>query len=142
MTWHGYMGIENLALNASQKADLITALRALGNQTGDQPNLISQFRARLDNEAAIFEAVFADDDLTIPAVKQYLAGHGLDVRTHVQSGAWVTSITLRPPGASWTAAQVAHLNDLPPGLRSPSKAGAVGASRPSNESLCDFVARE
>ena len=28
--WHGYFGIENLALNDSQRDTLVTALRALG----------------------------------------------------------------------------------------------------------------
>lgn len=73
MSWHGYIYLENIALNATQRANLVAALRALGNQTGNHPHLISQFGVRLDNEAAIFEAVFADNDLTVSRVKQYLA---------------------------------------------------------------------
>ena len=73
MSWHGYIFIENLALNNAQRGQLVTALRALGNQSGPHPNLLTQYRPRLDNQAAIIEAEFADGDLTVPQVKAYLA---------------------------------------------------------------------
>jgi hypothetical protein len=51
------------------------------------------------------------------AVKQYLAEHGVEVSTRVEGGAWVTSITLKPPSGSWTESQVAEMELLLPGLR-------------------------
>ena len=79
MSWHGYIGIENLALNAAQREQLLDALKALGNQTGPQPHLLTHWRTRLDNQAAIIEAEFADNSVGVAQVKQYLANvFGID----------------------------------------------------------------
>lgn len=71
--WHGYIGIENLGLNASQKQTLISGLAALGPGQSNRPAWLNHRRLRLDNDAAIFEALFDDTTLTIAAIKQRLA---------------------------------------------------------------------
>lgn len=82
MTWHGYLGIENLALNAQQRQALVQALRALGPTSATQPALLNHWRLRLDGQAAIFEAAFSDEALTVPALKGYLANvFGIDPNT-------------------------------------------------------------
>jgi hypothetical protein len=74
-TWHGYFGIEALSMTGAQKTTLLTALRALGptREETDWPPFLMQFRPRLDNNAAIFEARFNDANLTVAALKQFLA---------------------------------------------------------------------
>lgn len=71
--WHGYIGIENLGLSASQKQTLITGLAALGPAQSERPAWLNHRRVRLDNDAAIFEALFDDSTLTVAAIKQRLA---------------------------------------------------------------------
>ena len=70
--WHGYMGIENLNLSAGQRGTLVTALRALGPGSDPQPARLNHWRTRLDNDAAIFEALFDEDNLTVTKFKQRL----------------------------------------------------------------------
>jgi hypothetical protein len=70
--WHGYFAIENLNLNASQRQTLVQALRALGPAADDQPAHLCHWRTRLDNEAAIFEALFNEDNVTVQAFKNRL----------------------------------------------------------------------
>lgn len=72
MTWHGYFGIENVGMNNAQRGELVQALRKIGRQGGDSPAKINHWRVRLDNDAAIFEAEFADDELSVNSVKKYL----------------------------------------------------------------------
>jgi hypothetical protein len=80
--WHGYLGIENLALNPSQRQILVDELRALGPASHPQPACLCHWRTRLDGEAAIFEALFDEDDLTVQVFKQRLAAiFGVDPAT-------------------------------------------------------------
>ncbi len=62
-----YLGIENLALISSQKAILVAELRALGatHPCGPAVACVNHWRTRLDGEAAIFEALFNEDNLTV-----------------------------------------------------------------------------
>lgn len=69
---HVYFGIENLALNDTQRSQLVSALRALGPQSNPQPARLCHWRVRLDGQAAIFEALFDSDNITIPAFKGHL----------------------------------------------------------------------
>lgn len=62
-TWTSYFGIENIALNADQKATLVDALKALGSSQ-TLPNLSMQWRVRPDGNAVIFEAEFLKEHLT------------------------------------------------------------------------------
>jgi len=71
--WRGYFLIENLGLNASQKATLVDELKRLGPGTHPQPSHINHWRIRLDNDAAFFEAMFNSGHLTIQAFKNRLA---------------------------------------------------------------------
>lgn len=71
--WHGYFGIENLNLNPSQRDTLVSALRALGPATDPQPARLCHWRTRLDGQAAIFEALFDEDVLTVATWKNRLA---------------------------------------------------------------------
>lgn len=73
MSWHGYIGIENLALNVTQRTTLITALKALGPASNRQPAKLCHWRTRLDGEAIILEALFDEDNLTIAKFKDRLA---------------------------------------------------------------------
>lgn len=73
--WRGYFGIENIALNDSQRAELIAALRQLGPQSRRrvaQPAYLCHWRTRLDGDAAIFEALFDEENLTVQAFKNRL----------------------------------------------------------------------
>jgi len=80
--WHGYFGIENVGLNASQRATLITVLRALGPSSDPQPCMLNHWRTRLDGNAAIFEARFPDEALTVQAFKARLGAiFGIDPLT-------------------------------------------------------------
>jgi len=72
MNWHGYIGVENVNLNPTQRATLVDALKALGPAANKQPARLCHWRTRLDNEAAIFEALFNEDNLTVDAFKQRL----------------------------------------------------------------------
>ena len=74
---HFYMGVENLNLNDAQRAILIAELRALGPpREGDdaerQPARLNHWRTRLDGQAAIFEANFNEDALTVETFKRRL----------------------------------------------------------------------
>ena len=71
--WRGYFCIENIALTGPQKQTLVDGLRQLGPGTHPQPSHINHWRTRLDNDAAIFEALFNSDHLTIQAFKNRLA---------------------------------------------------------------------
>lgn len=71
--WHGYLGIESLTLNSSQRAALVQALGAVGrDNTSDEARRRMHFITRNDRRAAIFEAVFDDTDLSIPSIKAFL----------------------------------------------------------------------
>ena len=72
MLVHVYFGIENLALNATQRAALVDALRKLGPKTHPSPACLNHWRTRLDGQAAIFEALFDEDTITIARFKEYL----------------------------------------------------------------------
>ena len=69
-----YFGIENMNLTNPQRSTLVTALQALGTRNGSpQPAERNHWRIRPDNDAVIFEAMFDEDNLTIAAVKAFLA---------------------------------------------------------------------
>lgn len=69
---HFYLGIENLNLNTAQRQTLIDALKVLGPASDPQPARLCHWRIRLDSEAAIFEALFDEDTLTVERFKQRL----------------------------------------------------------------------
>lgn len=70
--WHGYFGIENLALNDNQRGELVDALRKLGPTSDPQPARLCHWRTRLDGQAAIFEALFNEAHITVDAFKMRL----------------------------------------------------------------------
>ena len=70
--WHGYFGIENLGLNDEQRGELVAALRTLGPEWDRQPARLCHWRTRLDGQAAIFEALFDEDVISIDAFKKRL----------------------------------------------------------------------
>ena len=70
--WHGYIAIENLALNATQRATLRAALQALGPTTNRQPARLCHWRNRNDGQARIYEADFLHANLTPAKFKQRL----------------------------------------------------------------------
>ena len=70
--WHGYFGIENLALSTAQRAALVTALRTLGPASDPSPACLNHWRTRLDGDAMIFEAAFNEAALTVDAWKNQL----------------------------------------------------------------------
>ena len=80
--WFGYFGIENLALDDTQRAQLVDALRALGPSFHGQPACLNHWRTRPDGDAALFEALFDTDHLTVDAFKTRLAAiFGIDPAT-------------------------------------------------------------
>lgn len=71
---HCYFGIESLGLTVPQRDMLVQQLRALGSASdSSRPELLNHWRVRPDADAAIFEALFDEDTLTIAAIKQRLA---------------------------------------------------------------------
>ena len=72
MLVHVYFGIENLALNDTQRGELVDALRKLGPLTHPSPACLCHWRTRLDGQAAIFEALFNEDVITVQAFKNRL----------------------------------------------------------------------
>lgn len=70
--WRGYFGIENLNLTNPQRALLVNDLERLGPDVHPQPAYLCHWRYRLDNDAAIYEALFDFDQLTIARTKARL----------------------------------------------------------------------
>jgi len=90
-TQHLYFGIENLALNDAQRGQLVAALRALGPASHPQPACLCHWRTRLDAQAAIFEALFDEETITIQAFKARLGNiFGVDPATITHSTNLVT----------------------------------------------------
>lgn len=89
---HVYIGIENLALTVTQRNTLVARLQSLGAlNTSAQPAERNHWRIRTDNQAAIFEAAFDENTITIAAVKQYLATiFNVDVSTITHSSQMVS----------------------------------------------------
>ena len=80
--WHGYFGIENINLSDAQRDTLVAVLRQLGPASDPSPARIMHWRTRLDGQAAIFEAMFQNGDLTVATFKQRLANiFGIDPAT-------------------------------------------------------------
>jgi len=71
--WHGYLGIEDIALTAQQRQQLIDWFKGLGRPQIEQPAHFCHWRIRLDGKAAIFEALFEEANITIENVKARLA---------------------------------------------------------------------
>ena len=71
-TRHFYIGIENINLNVVQRQILIDELKSLGPASNPQPARLCHWRTRLDGEAAIFEALFDESNLTLNKFKQRL----------------------------------------------------------------------
>lgn len=64
MTKHLYFYLEDLALTVAQRNTLINTVREYGEENASQfPHRRMQTRARSDNKAMIFEAVFPDAGL-------------------------------------------------------------------------------
>lgn len=72
MTWHGYIAVENLALDTGQRQTLIAALRTLGPASDPSPARLNHWRPRLDGQVVIFEAAFQELALTVAAWKDRL----------------------------------------------------------------------
>jgi hypothetical protein len=71
--WHGYFGIENIDLNNAQRSLLVTEIQALGISPQDEsPAKRHHWRFRLDNDAAIFEALYNADNITVEKFKSFL----------------------------------------------------------------------
>jgi hypothetical protein len=86
MSQHVYILIEALSMTAGQRNTLVAALRALGPSSAAQPAHLNHSRLRLDNLAVILEALFADNDVTVANVKQFLANaFSVDVATITHS---------------------------------------------------------
>lgn len=79
---HVYIGIEDLGLTIVQRDTLIAALEKLGPASHPQPSHLCHWRVRLDGKAAIFEADFGEDEVTIEALKNRLGSiFGVDPAT-------------------------------------------------------------
>lgn len=72
-TWHGYIGIEDVALTAPQRIAIVTALQGLRGVDPQGPQHITHWRIRTDGKAIILEARFDRDDLTVAKIKGFLA---------------------------------------------------------------------
>ncbi len=72
MNRHVYFGIENINLNAAQRAALVAVLNVLGPLNNAQPCENNHRRVRLDGDAAIYESLWNEDTITIPTFKDRL----------------------------------------------------------------------
>ncbi len=76
-------------MNTAQKQTLIVELRKLGPKVHSQPAFLNHSCLRLDSDAAIFEAEFSRDKISVEAMKRYLANiFGVDPSTitHTSQG--------------------------------------------------------
>jgi hypothetical protein len=71
--WHGYIGIEDIALTAPQRQAIVQALNELGPGSDPQPAHLLHRRVSSDASKVIFEALFNEDNLTIAHIKQFIA---------------------------------------------------------------------
>lgn len=79
MSWHGYILLENLSLNNTQRSLLVDGLKTLGPSSSPQPAELNHWRIRLDNDAVIFEAKFNTNNISISAIKNRLGNiFGID----------------------------------------------------------------
>ena len=69
---HCYIGIEDLGLTVAQRQTLIEALKKLGPASHPQPSHLCHWRIRLDGKAAIFEADFGENEVSIQGLKNRL----------------------------------------------------------------------
>lgn len=92
MSWHGYMAVEDLALNGVQRETLMATIRRLGTNDDPMPDRRNHWRVRNDSRAVIFEAAFDEQTLTVEVFKTRLAGiFGVNANTVDDR---LTSITL------------------------------------------------
>lgn len=105
--WHGYIGLENLNLNAAQRTQLYDEIRQLGPSFNPSPAKLLHERLRLDGDAGIWEALFNENKLTVQAIKAWLANifgiqpDDITVTTVTQSFAnGETSVTTYSYGAT------------------------------------------
>jgi hypothetical protein len=68
-----YYGIEDLALTAGQRGELVAALKQLGDNQSERPCFRNHIRVRPDNRAVIFEGSFNDSDWTAAGLAERLA---------------------------------------------------------------------
>jgi uncharacterized membrane protein len=110
MTISTYIGIENIALTAPQKAALVAALQALGPSSDNSPAELMHWRVRLDNDAAIYRARFQDGDLTTLNLRQFIANVFSVAVVNVTAGTTSTTfLTLPSPIITLTYLAVARL---------------------------------
>lgn len=69
---HVYVAVENLALDATQRGELLEALQALGPDSDPQPANLCHWRMDSDDKG-IFEASFGEDAIVIDGFRARLA---------------------------------------------------------------------
>jgi len=72
-TWHGYIGVMDVALTAPQRAAILAAFDALGPGDDPSPARLLHRRVALDGDKVIYEAAFNVSNLTVEHVKNFLA---------------------------------------------------------------------
>ena len=88
---HLYFGIENIALNADQRAALVAVLNELGPLNRPQPSENNHRRVRLDGNAAIYQALWNEDTITVDTFKARLGAiFGIDPATITHAANQVT----------------------------------------------------
>lgn len=91
MNRHVYFGIENLALNETQRAALVSVLNVLGPLNNSQPAFNNHRRVRLDGNAAIYESLWDEDTITVQTFKNRLGTiFGVDPATITHTVTLVT----------------------------------------------------
>jgi hypothetical protein len=102
-----YFYIESLALTAPQVNTLVTQLKALGQANNHiTPRFRNHWRIRPDNQAAIFEGIFDDQDLTAIRVRNRLAAI---FSVSQASITYATNQTAYGPLVTFTYSSVARL---------------------------------
>lgn len=96
MTWRGYFVIEDLGLSVLQRQTLVDALRASGPVEHPQPAYLNHWRTRLDEQAAIFEADFSENALTVDAFKMRLGAIFDTDPANIDHRAQLVTFVVRP----------------------------------------------
>jgi hypothetical protein len=102
-----YFYVEILSATPAQRDTLVAQLQTLGQRNADaNPRYRNHWRIRLDNLAAIFEAMWDDSQLTAVAIRNRLAAIFGVANTSIT---YATTQTAYGPVITYTYASVARL---------------------------------
>ena len=112
--WRGYMAVEDLNLDTTQRHTLIAFLRILGPTAHFLSDHFNHWRTRTDGRAVIFEAQFNADRISVDAFKTRLAAvFDINPDTIDHASASHTFNTIPTPIVTFSRSGTAPLGHLP-----------------------------